>query len=95
MIKGPIEEREIRGLTGRALIWLVTSTITIVSSVTGSYILLNNKIEKVNEKIDVNIDKIRTEKIGDDKVIDLRIRVLEAEVKILEDNVHRIEDRPN
>jgi hypothetical protein len=94
MIKGPIEEREIRGLTGRALIWLVTSTITIVSSVTGSYILLNNKIEKVNEKIDVNIDKIRTEKIGDDKVIDLRIRVLEAEVKILEDNVHRIEDRP-
>lgn len=66
----PIEQKEIRGLSIKGLITLILCTVSICGTVLGTYNSVINRI-----------DQMRTEKIGDDKVIDLRIRSLEETVK--------------
>lgn len=78
-----LETKEIRGLSIKALGWLLGSTIMIVSSVMTSYFLIKNDIVKVDNKVET----MRTEKISDDKYNDLRMKVLEASVNTLSGQV--------
>lgn len=78
-----LETKEIRGLSLKALGWLIASTATILSFVISSYFLIVNKIEKVDNKIETD----RTQKVSDDKYNDLRMKVLEAQVNTLSGQV--------
>jgi hypothetical protein len=79
MTMNPLETKEIRGLSIKALGWLLGSTIMIVSSVMTSYFLIKNDIVKVDNKVET----VRNEKVSDDKYNDLRLKVIEAQVNTL------------
>lgn len=83
MSMNPLETKEIRGLSIKALGWLLGSTIMIVSSVMTSYFLIKNDIVKVDNKVET----VRTEKVSDDKYNDLRLKVIEAQVNTLSGQV--------
>lgn len=74
-----LETKEIRGLSIKALSWLLGSTIMIVSSVMASYFLIKNDIVKVDTKVET----LRNEKNSDDRYNDLRMKVIEAQVNTL------------
>lgn len=84
-----IETKEIRGLSIKALAWLISSTITIVGFVITSYFLLKNNIERV----DIKIDNVKTEKVSDDRYNDLRMRVMEANLKTLEQTIDNLRNQ--
>lgn len=85
----PIETKEIRGLSLKALAWLISSTVTIVGFVITSYFLLKNNIERVDSKI----DQVKTEKVSDDRYNDLRLRVLEANVEAVKIQVDNLRNQ--
>lgn len=78
-----LETKEIRGLSIKALGWLLSSTILIVGSVMSSYFLIKNDIVKVDNKVET----VRSEKVSDDKYNDLRLKVIEAQVNTLSGQV--------
>jgi hypothetical protein len=84
-----IESKEIRGLSIRALAWLVSSTITIVGFVITSYFLLKNNIDRVDTKI----EQVKTDKASDAKYDDYRMRIIEANLKTLEGTVDNLRNQ--
>lgn len=78
-----LETKEIRGLSIKALGWLLGSTIMIVSSVMTSYFLIKGDINRVDTKVET----VRSEKVSDDKYNDLRMKVIEAQVNTLSGQV--------
>jgi len=75
----PIETKEIRGLSFKGLLTILLSTISICGTVVGTYFSLNAKI-----------DTIRIEKVNEDKLTDLRIKTIEAQVEALKTSIETI-----
>lgn len=69
----PLEQKEIRGLSGKTLIALLICTITIVSSVVGTYFSLQGDIRE-----------LRLQREGEEKYADLRIRTIEVKMAAIE-----------
>lgn len=85
----PLESREIRGLSYKALAWLISSTITIVVFVVTSYFLLKTNIENVDGKIET----VRNEKASDSRYNDLRLQIIESNVKQLEIKIENLRNQ--
>jgi hypothetical protein len=73
----PIESQEIRGLSVKALLTIIISTISIVASILATYNSIKSEIQNLS---------FRSE--GDNKVINLRLSVTE---KRLDNHDARIE----
>jgi hypothetical protein len=68
-----LENKEIKGLSVKALVTLIISTVSIVATVLGTYNSLDRKI-----------DDVRQQKISDDRVNEMKITNLEVQIKALE-----------
>jgi hypothetical protein len=87
----PLENKEIRGLSLRALAWLVGSTVTIVLFIVSSYFLLTSKIEAVDNKVNAT----QSQKLGDDKIIDLRLQVIQSDINRLNTALQALQNQVN
>lgn len=85
----PIETKEIKGLSLKALGWLIGSTVTIAAFVVSSYFLLKNDIARVDTKI----DHVKTEKLSDDRYNDLKMEVLEADVEAIKVQIENLRNQ--
>jgi len=75
----PIEMKEIRGITPKALVWLLCSTISIVGSVIITSSQITNKLETYIIKQD-----------GVNSLQDMRIKNNEDKIKRNEDDIKDI-----
>jgi hypothetical protein len=73
----------------KAIYWLLASTITITTFIVSSYLLLKGDIGKVDDKV----EKFREQKNSDDKYNDLRLRVMETNIKALEAIVENLRNQ--
>lgn len=78
----PIESKELRGISLKTLYALITATALIILTVYGSYSALKSEIQD-----------IKTQKEGDSKYNDLRMRVLEQKVDMNTMSIKNIEER--
>jgi cell division protein FtsL len=77
-----IEHRELKGITIKNLIVTVVSTASIVISVMTSYFQLKG-----------DINEIRTMQDSQSRINELRLKVLEGNVAVLQQEVREIKDR--
>jgi peptidoglycan hydrolase CwlO-like protein len=77
----PIESKELRGISIKALAWLLGSTITIVISVMTSYFTLSSKI-----------DTLQRDKAADERYNDLKLQTMQVQIQGIE---ARIENMSN
>ena len=75
----PIEMKEIRGITPKALVWLLCSTISIVGSVIITSSQITNKLETYIIKQD-----------GVNSLQDMRIKNNEDKIKRNEDDIKEV-----
>lgn len=47
----PLEEKEIRGVTLKQILWLIGGLGTILATVIGTYVSITYKLDRVNEQI--------------------------------------------
>lgn len=64
-----LEQKEIRGLSWKALITLIICTASIVGTVLGTYNSLDRKI-----------DDVKQQKISDDRLNEYRLRTIEVQL---------------
>lgn len=76
-----IENKEIRGLSFRTLLAMLISTVTIVISIASFYFLLKGDISTIN----LNKEK-------DDKYNNLRMGIMETQVKELQTRVDNLRE---
>ncbi|MFB9843004.1 hypothetical protein [Mucilaginibacter ginsenosidivorans] len=76
-----IEHKELRGITLKNLIVTIVSTASIVASVMTTYFQLRNDLHDIRQKQE-----------ADARVNDLRLKVLESEVSILQQQVDEIKN---
>lgn len=74
-----IEHRELKGITLKNIIVTVVSTASIVASVMTTYFQLRSDLHDIRQKQE-----------ADARVNDLRLKVLESEVSILQQQVDEI-----
>ena len=74
-----IEHRELKGITLKNLIVTVVSTASIVASVMTTYFQLRNDLHDIRQKQE-----------ADARLYDLRLKVLEGEVSVLQQQVDDI-----
>jgi sensor domain CHASE-containing protein len=79
MVMTAIEHKELKGITLRNLIITIASTISIVMSVLTTYF---------NLKSDVN--EVKTQNEITNRVYDIRLKVLETEVSLLQQDVNEM-----
>lgn len=77
----PIETKELKGVSLKLLVWLIASTVTIVASVTTSYITLSNKI-----------DSLQRDKAADDRYNDLRLQTMSVQIQSIQAQVDNIKN---
>jgi uncharacterized protein YlxW (UPF0749 family) len=75
----PIEEKEIRGLSIKNLIAIVSCTVAIVSSVLTTYFLMKSEIQE-----------LKNSKVYDEKILDMRFKLLETKYDLLQAQVNEI-----
>lgn len=74
-----IETKEIRGVSVRTLITVIISTATIVSFVLGGVSKLSGQIKATNDEIKT----FRLEKNSDAKYNDLRLKIMERDIELI------------
>lgn len=79
-----IEHRELKGITIKNLVVTIISTASIVVSVTASYFQLKS-----------DINQIRTVQDSQSRINELRLKVLESNVTILQQQVREINNKQN
>ncbi len=79
-----IENREIRGLSYKTGLTVLISTITIVVSLVTIYFLLK-----------AEIGNIRLEKAKDDKYNDMRMNIIETNMKVLDQKIDNLTNQIN
>jgi hypothetical protein len=77
-----IEHRELKGITIRNIIVTLLGTASIVASVTTSYFRLKS-----------DINEMRTMQDSQSRINELRLKVLEGNVAILQQEVQKINDK--
>jgi hypothetical protein len=77
-----IEHRELKGITIRNIIVTLFGTASIVASVTTSYFRLKS-----------DINEMRTMQDSQSRINELRLKVLEGNVAILQQEVQKINDK--
>lgn len=75
-------EKEVRGMNIKNLIALICATATICSTVIVKY-----------NALDAKIDKINVTKASDDKYNDLRLQVMEQNIKALQINLENLRNQ--
>lgn len=75
-----IETKEIRGISLRNIIALVVCTVTICTTVMGTYF----KLQANQKDVFVQLNEIKLQKANDEKYTDLRLRTLEIRIENLE-----------
>lgn len=75
----PIEEKEIRGLSVKNLIAIVSCTVAIVSSVLTTYFLMKSEIQE-----------LKNSKVYDEKILDMRFKLLETKYDLLQAQVNEV-----
>ncbi len=79
-----IEHRELKGITIKNLVVTIISTASIVVSVTASYFQLKS-----------DINQIRTVQDSQSRINELRLKVLESNVTMLQQQVLEINNKQN
>lgn len=77
----PLEAKEIRGLSIKSIFWLVSCTVTIMLSILTSYFSLKAQIREV-----------QVSKDSDSRYNDLRMKVLEQKVDVLDIQLKEIKE---
>lgn len=72
-----IEHKELKGITLRNLIITVASTISIVASVMTTYFNLKSDLQEQKAQVEIT-----------NRVYDIRLKVLEAQVALLQQEVN-------
>lgn len=75
-----IEHKELKGITVRNMIITITSTASIVATVMGTYFGLQNKISTIDNR------QQTTERVND-----IRLKILEGQVAILQQEVDQMQ----
>lgn len=75
-----IEQKEIRGISLRNLITLIACTITICTTVMGTYFSLTTNQNNIQKAL----DEVKLQKQNDEKYTDLRLRTMEIRIDNLE-----------
>jgi hypothetical protein len=75
----PIETKEIRGISLKALGAIIISTASIVGTVLGTYYALTNKIES-----------IQMQNISEGKLVDLKMQQLDLQMKFQQTQIDQI-----
>jgi hypothetical protein len=78
-----IEHKEIRGITLRNLIVTIVSTASIVAAVMTTYLQLKNDIHDLKSRQETT-----------DRVNEIRLKLLEGQVSLLNDEIKDIHDNP-
>src|SRR5579863_10227364 len=74
-----VEHRELKGITVKNLVLTIVSTASIVASVMTTYLQLKN-----------DIHDIRLTQETQNRVNDIRLKVLESQMSLLQQQVHEI-----
>lgn len=77
-----IEQREIRGINLKNIIVTILSTISIVISVMTTYFGLKG-----------DISEVRTTQETTNRVNEIRLKLLESEVQLLQQQVHELNEK--
>ncbi|MFI5163179.1 MAG: hypothetical protein ACHQHN_18010 [Sphingobacteriales bacterium] len=78
-----IEHRELKGITVKNLVLTIVSTASIVASVMTTYLQLKN-----------DIHDIRLTQETQNRVNDIRLKILESQVSLLQQQVDKIRNEP-
>jgi Tfp pilus assembly protein PilO len=85
-----LDQKEIRGINAKHVVWLIGVLSTILVAVMGTYYSTANKIEKTQDKVEqtqAEIQDIKSSK----EVQDAQIKALNLNMQILEIKIARIE----
>jgi hypothetical protein len=74
-----IEHKELKGITVKNMIVTIVSTASIVASVMTTYFNLKN-----------DVSDLRSRQVTADRVTEIRLKVLESEVTVLQQEVQEI-----
>ena len=78
----PVEEKEIKGITLKNVMWLISSTVTVVTSVLLTYSSLSSKI-----------DAFMIKKGGEDAIQNMKLQNLEKKNEELMDLLHSMQQK--
>ncbi|UAY56276.1 hypothetical protein [Arachidicoccus terrestris] len=79
----PLEQKEIKGVTGRLMTAIIIGTISICSSVVGGVFSIKSEIHSLSDKTELHGEAIKEIK-ADAKGRDLQIRALQIQISTLE-----------
>jgi len=86
----PFENQQLRGFSIRNLAWTVASTVTIVVSVMGTYFQTKADNEHAYNLLREEIKDVKNDQAMQVRVNDLRIKVLEDHVNILDQKIDQL-----
>ncbi len=78
----PVEEKEIKGITLKNVLWLISSTVTVVASVLLTYSSLSSKI-----------DSFMIKQGGEDAIQNMKLQILEKKNEELMDLMHSMQEK--
>jgi flagellar capping protein FliD len=84
----PIEQKEIRGLSIRTLITIITSTVVIVSFIYGMKYSIQTSISTLSTRIQALEDA----KNYDEKILDLRMQQMEKRMAVMEEQLELLRE---
>lgn len=87
----PIETKEIKGLSAKTLGWLISSTIILVVAVYGNYSLLKAEISTIENRINT----VQQQKTADDRLVELKITILETNLKQVQVQIDNLRNEVN
>lgn len=79
-----VETKEIRGLSLKALLWLIGSTVSIVTTIILTYAKLESKIEINNLNV---VNKL--------EITDIRIKTVEADLQTTKNDLNSVRNEFN
>jgi uncharacterized membrane protein (DUF106 family) len=86
----PIEQKEIRGITAKHIMWLIGVLCSILISVIGTYYSTVNKINSIQKDVSTTQDNIREFK-GSKDLQDAQIKALNLNMQVLEIRIVKLE----
>lgn len=85
-----IDEKEIRGVNAKHVVWLIVTLCTILVSIMGTYSSTASKIDKTQDKIEQTQAEIQGLKMSKD-IQDAQLKALNLNMQELELRIVRLE----